>query len=110
MRDCGSGKFTLYKSFVYTVDYITTDPLVFEKTESPDIALAGEKVDINVHTINPQNRSIDGEIKIFNERNMIASKEISTGYDNHLISFNLPEKESFNRYEMEFHHDEGIVY
>jgi hypothetical protein len=113
--NCTEGKFRLYKTVKYKIEYFPYSPVLIESVNLPDTVLPEETINLSANLQNIQTSPVAGYLAVKDENgNIINAKEINADTGTFSIDFNAPEKEGFYTYRLDFYQgnesNESVTY
>ena len=110
--DCDKGKFKLYKTIKYEIEYIPFSPVLIKEIAGPSEMLPGQKSNITIEIENTQSGPVNGTIVMTDETGSITiAKPIKTTRDKYKIELTAPEQEGIYTYRADFYYpNESVTY
>lgn len=108
--NCTEGKFRIYKTFDYFIDYLAVSPVLIKDVQSPPKAAISQKINISVELKKLTDGAVNGSIAIFDQsNNKLLETEIGNVIPAINLSFTAPPREGIQKYSAEFIQDNRTV-
>jgi len=113
--NCTEGKFRLYKTVKYKIEYAPYSPILIESIHQPGIILPEQQINISAELKNIQISPTEGYLAIRDESgNILNAKQITADTGIFDIGFEAPQKEGTYNYRLDFYKgsdlNESITY
>ena len=112
ITDCNEGKFKLYKTIKYEIEYIPFSPVLIKEITGPSEMLPTQKANITIEIENIQSGPVNGTLVLKDENgNILIAKPIKTTRDKYNIELTAPEQEGIYTYKADFYYpNESVTY
>ena len=107
VMNCAEGRFRLYKTINYRIEYIPYSPVLINYVDAPQEVIPQDNTYVSVYVSKTQNQDVTGDLILKDALgNMVVRQAASTQYPQHTLQFIAPEKEGIYDYTIEFVQDE----
>jgi len=110
--NCTEGKFRLYRTAKYKIEYIPYSPILINEVSNPALVLPEQEFNISASLKKIQTSAVNGYLAIKDSQgNVVSAKEITADDGNYEIGMKAGEKEGFYTYRVDFYYDnESVTY